>query len=143
MFNSCSDRKRLCLHKYSAFIEHFKGISCTMTYCKNNIICFDYFGGFSMLNFSTDNSIVLGENFSQFGFKENLSAERYYLFTNILDSRSKLVRTNMRLGKVENILGSTIFNKLLKNFSCTGILSASIQLSIRKSSCTALTKLNI
>lgn len=96
-----------------------------------------------MLNFSTDNSIVLGENFSQFGFKENLSAERYYLFTNILDSRSKLVRTNMRLGKVENILGSTIFNKLLKNFSCTGILSASIQLSIRKSSCTALTKLNI
>lgn len=75
-----------------------------MTYRKNNIICFDYFGRFFMLNLSTDNSIVLGENFSQFGFKENLSAERYYFFANVLDSRSQLVRTDMGLRKIENIL---------------------------------------
>ena len=79
-----------------------------------------------MLNLSTDNSIVLGENFSQFGFKENLSAERYYFFANVLDSRSQLVRTDMGLRKIENIFGSTIFDKLLKNFSCASIFSAGV-----------------
>ena len=86
---------------------------------------------------------VFPANTGDLRIEANLTAKAYDPLADILNHIQKDIRANMGLGVKEDILLRPGCHHLLQDPGDPGVIQAGIQFTIRKSTCTAFTKLNI
>ena len=142
MLHAYPHRKRFRLHIYIVFIQHGKCISGAVAGSKNTDFCWYFL-------FCIDNDCVklpvTDYQISYGGTKTEFPTHFFNLMTHKLNDTYKLICAKMRLLLVKDLGRSSCLHKSGKNLpsSSKSIFYQSVQLSIGKSPCTALSELYI
>ena len=142
MFHAYSYCKRFWLHGKIVLVQHGKSISGTVAGSKNADFC-RYF--FFFIDNDCHKLLVTDHQIGHCRTETEFPAHFFNLIAHKLNDSYKLVRTKMRFLLVKDFRWSPCFHKSGKNFfsSSIGVFYQRIQLSIGKSSRTALSELYI
>ena len=142
MFHTKSDSKRLRLHINAAAAQHLKSIPRAVAESQHADLCRDLFFVVDLNGFQ---SAILKDQVRHCRFKTETSAHCLDLMAKCFYDPDQYIGSEMWFLLVDDLLRSSGFYKSFQNFMVTSvwILDQSVQLSIRKSSCSTLAELHI
>jgi hypothetical protein len=139
MLDPDAKRKGFWLHGKSGSLEHSEAVSGGMSQGKDRMTA----GKKSSGGLYTGETASFQKNRIHSGVKEYFTAEGKNLTAEIAHYVPQDVCTDMRTGINADILACTESGELFQYISDSGIMGSRVQFSVRESSCTAFTKLNI
>ena len=140
MFNTHTDSKGFTGNSNTFRHKHLISIASTVTASQDHCTCSNLF---AISKYHTGYSIVFDNKISNVSFIHNLPTVSNDLLTQTCYHGTQLVRTNVGFMFPQNIFRCTCCNESFQNILHYRVINTGCQLTVRESSCTALTKLHI